>query len=64
MFLYIIFISLLFPKYANAYLDPGTGSYIVQVLIAVFATGGYLLKVYWGRIKKFVSRNHEDKDGK
>jgi hypothetical protein len=64
MFLYITFISLLFPNVANAYLDPGTGSYIVQVLIAVFATGGYLLKLYWGRIKKFVSKNNEDKDRK
>ena len=47
---------------AHAYLDPGTGSYILQVLVAVFIGGFYALKVYWGRIKAFFSKNKEVQD--
>ena len=33
-----------------AYLDPGSGSLIVQMLIAVVVGGGLLLRTFWGRI--------------
>jgi hypothetical protein len=33
-----------------AYLDPGSGSFIVQMLIAAFLGGGILLKAFWNRI--------------
>lgn len=59
MFLYITFLCLLFPKVANAYLDPGTGSYIVQILIAVFATSGFLIKTYWRKIKSYFSKDNK-----
>jgi hypothetical protein len=38
---------------AFAYLDPGTGSYIFQVLIAVFIGGLFTIKSYWQKIKDF-----------
>jgi hypothetical protein len=50
MFIYVLFLFLLFPKRVFAYLDPGTGSYVVQVLIAVFISGGYVIKTYWKKI--------------
>jgi hypothetical protein len=41
---------------ANAYVDPGTGSYIFQVLIGVFLGAAVALKVFWRRIWGFVTR--------
>ena len=40
---------------AHAYLDPGTGSQIFQILLAVFVGGLFSLKVFWGRIKEYFS---------
>lgn len=38
------------------YLDPGSGSYIFQLLIAALFGALFLLKVYWRRLKAFVAR--------
>ena len=52
-----------------AYLDPGTGSIIVQLVVAGLAGLAYVLKLYWNRMKTFFGslvsgRNTErDKDG-
>jgi hypothetical protein len=37
----------------HAYLDPGSGSFILQILIAAFVGGLFLLKVYWKKISGF-----------
>jgi len=60
--LYFVFLALLFPKNSYAYLDPGTGSYIVQAVIALLATGGFLIKTYWSNIKNFLSKKPKDED--
>ncbi|MFH1644753.1 MAG: hypothetical protein ABIA74_06300 [bacterium] len=39
-----------------SYIDPGTGTYIIQLLIAVFAGSVYLVKVFWVNIKSFSSK--------
>jgi hypothetical protein len=44
-----------FPVSAQAYLDPGTGSILLQGAIAAVATIAYTVKIYWYRIKAFVS---------
>lgn len=36
---------------AHAYLDPGTGSFIFQTIIAVAVGSAFALKTYWQRIK-------------
>ena len=38
-----------------AYLDPGTGSILLQGAIAAIATLAYTAKLYWYRIKAFIS---------
>ena len=38
----------------HAYLDLGTGSLVIQVLIGFFVGGLFLLKVFWGKVKAFV----------
>ena len=44
------------PTDAQAYLDPGTGSMIIQVVVAGIAAGLLLVKTYWRRLKAFFSR--------
>jgi len=39
----------------HAYLDPGSGSFILQILIAALVGGLFLLKVYWKKISAFFS---------
>jgi hypothetical protein len=53
MFYFIlVFLSIVtLPLYA--YIDPGTGSYIVQMLIAGFVAMGFLAKIFWKRIIAF-----------
>lgn len=54
--LWLMVIICLFPlKNAHAYLDPGTGSYIIQIIIGSALGAGYVLKVYFGRIVKFFT---------
>ncbi len=38
---------------ADPYLDLGTGSIAIQMLIAGFVGGLFAAKLYWGRIKKW-----------
>jgi hypothetical protein len=40
---------------AHAYLDPGTGSMLLQGAIAGIATLAFTMKIYWHRIKAFIS---------
>jgi phosphate/sulfate permease len=49
-----------FPGFATAatkdmaaYLDPGTGSIIIQLIIAGIVGGGFALKLFWYNSKKF-----------
>ncbi|HDQ35108.1 MAG TPA: hypothetical protein ENN14_02210 [Chloroflexi bacterium] len=49
-------LSLLVPRPVLAYLDPGTGSYIIQLLIGAAVGLGFLIKVNWNRIKAFFSK--------
>ena len=41
---------------AYAYLDPGTGSVILQALIGVIAGVLIALKIYWYKLKEKLSR--------
>jgi O-antigen/teichoic acid export membrane protein len=41
---------------AYAYLDPGTGSIILQLLIAAIVGALFTLKLYWYRFKAFIKR--------
>jgi hypothetical protein len=49
---------------ANAYLDPGTGSYFFQLLIATVIGGLFFFKQLWKKIlhivKKFFTKNQRD----
>jgi hypothetical protein len=40
---------------AHAYLDPGSGSFIFQAVIAGALGAGIALKAFWGRIAAFFT---------
>lgn len=39
----------------EAYIDPGTGSYIIQVIIGGVLGAAFALKVYWKKVKFYFS---------
>ena len=52
----LLFLGLLiFPRSAHAYLDPGTGSYIFQIVIAGLLGAAFAVKVFWIKIKSFLA---------
>ena len=40
-----------------AYLDPGTGSFLLQVLAGGMFGGMFLVKRFWGQLKGLVQRD-------
>ncbi|MEW5819695.1 MAG: hypothetical protein AB1782_05845 [Cyanobacteriota bacterium] len=44
---------ILFPQKACAYLDPGTGSFVIQIIIATLAGITFSIKIFWSNIKLF-----------
>jgi len=52
----------LFVSNAFAYIDPGTGSMILQSLIGALVGAGIILKVYWTKIKFAILDRKSKKD--
>ena len=50
---------LTYPRDAWAYLDPGTGSMLLQVLVAVGAGAILILKTHWRRLMTWLKRRHD-----
>ena len=55
LFAALIFYSL-FPQKCYAYLDPGTGSYILQMVIAALLIAPFVIKMFWKKIKMFFKK--------
>jgi hypothetical protein len=47
----------------QAYLDPGTGSIALQLLIGGAVAALATLQAYWSRIKSFANRRQVDQAG-
>ena len=45
-----------------AYLDPGSGSFILQALVAMLAGAIVAVNAYWTRIKSFLGLSKASKD--
>lgn len=41
---------------AYAYLDPGTGHMMLQIIIGAVAGGLMTMKLYWARLRSFFSK--------
>ncbi|TEB04605.1 hypothetical protein Psch_03366 [Pelotomaculum schinkii] len=46
------------PQAAYAYIDPSTGSYVMQVLLAAVLGVSFVVKSYWNKIKTFFRKGH------
>lgn len=51
-----VFFFLASPLSANAYIDPGTGSFLVQVGLAAIFGAALYTKLFWRQIKGFFGR--------
>jgi hypothetical protein len=47
---------------AHAYIDPGTGSYVAQLIIAALVGAGVAVKIYWGKIKAFFGASSKGQE--
>ena len=52
-FFIIVLSSLFFPQKAYAYLDPGSTSFILQIILAMIAGGIFGVRLFWKNIKSF-----------
>jgi len=43
-----------------AYLDPGSGSFLLQILLAALLGIGVAVRASWGRIKKLFGKGQTD----
>ena len=50
------------PTPAHAYLDPGTGSMMLQALLGAIAASSVIGGLYWQKIKSFFSRAKDNPD--
>jgi hypothetical protein len=48
----------------KAYLDPGSGSVLIQLLIAGLLGAAFIIKASWSRIKAFFNRSKPPEDEK
>jgi len=58
--------SLFFSPNSYAYLDPGSGSYLLQIIIAALLSASFVIKAFWKRIILFFSGlfSKKGRDGK
>ena len=52
-FIFIFLLFILLPYKGYAYLDPGTGSFFLQLAIAALLGVLYAVKLFWKNIKTF-----------
>jgi len=61
IFLFVFFLIVMIPQPVSAYLDPGFGSMVWQMIAAVAFGAAFTMKFYWQKIKNFFSRSRKDK---
>ncbi|MGU9951710.1 MAG: hypothetical protein ACNYPH_05310 [Gammaproteobacteria bacterium WSBS_2016_MAG_OTU1] len=50
------------PQTAHAYIDPGSGSAIITVILGVIGAIGYTFRKYYYKIKNLFGKKSDDKD--
>ena len=48
---------------AHAYLDPGTGSMLIQGLLATIAAASVFIGIFWRRLRSFFGRKNRGENG-
>ena len=52
----IILLLILIPSISYAYIDPITGSVVIQAIIGTIVTGLFLIKTYWAKLVFFIKK--------
>jgi len=47
---------------AYAYIDPGSGSLVIQIIIGALVGVGITVKIYWYKLKGFISNINKKDD--
>ena len=63
-FVYIILFYFFSLTSAHAYLDPGTGSIILQAIIGFIAASITIISIYWNKLKIFIVNLFKKKNNK
>ncbi len=60
----LVFLLLLtaVPRNAHAYLDPASGSMLLQLLLGGLAGAALFLKLFWQKIRNFFGSGSQDDD--
>ncbi len=61
---FLLYFSLIFPTRVFAYIDPGTGSYIIQLVLAGILGGLFAIKIFWKKIQLFIKSIKRSKGDK
>jgi hypothetical protein len=59
---FLAYFLLVLAPAAHAYLDPGSGSFLFQLLIGGLVGAAVTVRAYWGRIRAFFTRRSARKD--
>tara|TARA_Y100000741_G_scaffold321601_1_gene270837 strand:+ start:885 stop:1091 length:207 start_codon:yes stop_codon:yes gene_type:complete len=54
--LFAIYFSVFHSNVSFAYLDPGTGSIILQTIMALFAAGIATISIWWQKFKYLLNK--------
>jgi len=60
IFTILVTIGVVWPRKASAYLDPGSGSYLIQIIIAGMVGFGFFFRNYWQQVKIFFKKKSDD----
>ena len=61
--LLVAMILVMIPATAQAYIDPGTGALLVQILLAVIATAIVTVKLWWSRFLTLFKKDKPADNG-
>ena len=62
--IYSLYFSIFYANVSFAYLDPGTGSIIIQTIIALLVAGMATMSMMWVKIKNFIYKIFKKKPKK
>jgi len=54
-FVMVVILLIAWSSNAYAYLDPGTGSYVLQIVIAGIVSSLFTIKIFWRRVVDFFT---------
>lgn len=60
--LILFFLNFVFISNTYAYLDPGSGSIILQAIVAAIAAGGVTIKIYWYKLRALFKKNKKKEE--